>query len=297
MPRAPKRRAKTNLCQCKSKHQARLNEHWLNLSSRKTDLQITLQVTLTTILTFIAAMTQQLLLVLAVEAVADADNIDYDAVAAAVDSIAIVLMNFLGLLHAIQVADAILFDIPLKQEEAPPQFTRRKGLRIDDLSDTAALKMTRFNWGQLRRLYVAFNLGGQLEPMQDKLFYPTGHVYNGTPCYYRIHPEEVFLNTLYRLATGLAQVQIMDMYIGGNTNRWTYAYSWMLNYLDQRYINIVGHQGLTYFIDDFPSFRCVIQQYVQCNHRRKLIDGTMTIVPGNNFMPWDVFGFIDDSID
>ena len=25
--------------------------------------------------------------------------------------------------------------------------------------------------------------------------------------------------------------------------------------------------------------------------------GTMTIVPGINFMPWDVFGFIDDSID
>jgi hypothetical protein len=41
----------------------------------------------------------------------------------------------------------------------------------------------------------------------------------------------------------------------------------------------------------------VIQEYIQCDHQRKLIDGTMTIVPGINFMPWDIFGFIDDSID
>jgi hypothetical protein len=37
--------------------------------------------------------------------------------------------------------------------------------------------------------------------------------------------------------------------------------------------------------------------HVQCNHQRELINGTMTIVPGINFMPWDIFGFIDDSID
>jgi hypothetical protein len=41
----------------------------------------------------------------------------------------------------------------------------------------------------------------------------------------------------------------------------------------------------------------VIQEYIQCDHQRKLIDGTMTIVPGINFIPWDIFGFIDDSID
>ncbi len=73
MPRAPKCRAQTNLRQCKPKHQATQNEHWLHLSSGETDLQFTLQVALAMILTFIAAMTQQLLLVLAVKAVTDAD--------------------------------------------------------------------------------------------------------------------------------------------------------------------------------------------------------------------------------
>ncbi len=70
MPRAPKRRAETNLCQRKSKGQAKLNERWLHLSSNKTNLLFTLQITLATIPTFIAAMTQHLALVLAVKTVA-----------------------------------------------------------------------------------------------------------------------------------------------------------------------------------------------------------------------------------
>jgi hypothetical protein len=101
MPQAPKRRAKTNLCRRKPKHQTRLNERWLYLSSRKTGLQFTLQVALATILMFIAAMTQQLALILAVEAMSDADGVNYDAVDTTVDSISIILMAFLGLLHAI----------------------------------------------------------------------------------------------------------------------------------------------------------------------------------------------------
>ncbi len=121
--------------------------------------------------------------------------------------------------------------------------------------------------------------------MQDKLFFLMGHVYNGTPCFYRIYPEDVILYTLFRLAIGRTQVQIVDMYIGGNTNQWTYVYSWMMKYLDQRYINIVSHQGLTCFIDDFLCFRHAIQQYVQRNHQCKLIDKAMAIVPGINFMP------------
>jgi hypothetical protein len=170
-------------------------------------------------------MTQQLLLVLTVEAVADADNVDYDAVDAAINSIAIVLIGFLGLLHAIQVVNGVLFDIPLEQEEAPLQFTCGKGLRIDDLSDTAALKLMCFNWSQLCRLYATFNLEGQLKPMQDKLAFPMGHFFNGTPCCYRIHPEEVFLYTLCRLATGLTRCQMVDFYFGGDTTWWTFAYS------------------------------------------------------------------------
>jgi hypothetical protein len=71
----------------------------------------------------------------------------------------------------------------------------------------------------------------------------------------------------------------------------------MLHHLDNRYKDIVGHQGLSRFVQNFPQFHEAIEEYVQCNHLRKLDDGTMRIVPGINFLPWDIFAFIDDSID
>jgi len=118
----------------------------------------------------------------------------------------------------------------------------------------------------------------------------TGHTY------YRIHPEEVFLFTLTKLATGLTNIMIVDTYFGGDYNHWSYGYPWMLRYLDERYKHIVGHQGLTRFVADFPRFHRAIEEYVQRDHLRELVDGTMTIVPDINFMPWDIFAFIDDSI-
>jgi hypothetical protein len=52
-----------------------------------------------------------------------------------------------------------------------------------------------------------------------------------------------------------------------------------------------------HFVNYFPCFKRAIKQYDQHDHQRKLVDGTMMIVTGLNFIPWDVFGFIDDSID
>jgi hypothetical protein len=118
--------------------------------------------------------------------VADGDNVNYDALDAAFESIAIIPMAFLGLLHAVRIAKGLLFDIPTGQSYAPLQFLRKKGLHIDNLSDTAALKMTRFNWSQLRCLYAAFDLEGLLKPMQEKLSFLTGCTFYGTPCCYRM---------------------------------------------------------------------------------------------------------------
>jgi hypothetical protein len=78
---------------------------------------------------------------------------------------------------------------------------------------------------------------------------------------------------------------IMDTYFGGDYNRWSYGYPWMLRYLDKRYRNIIRHQGLTRFAGNFYRFHKAIEEYVQRDHPRKLVDGTMTVVPGINFMP------------
>jgi hypothetical protein len=107
MPRAPKHRVKTSLCQCKPKRQATQNERWPHLSSGKADLQVTLQQALATISMFVLAMTHLLALILACKEVAVGDNINYDALDAAFESIAIVLMAFLGLLRAVQIAKGL----------------------------------------------------------------------------------------------------------------------------------------------------------------------------------------------
>jgi len=63
---------------------------------------------------------------------------------AAFDSVLVTLVAFLGLLLATHVADAVLFDISFHfhEETAPQQYTRSKNLRLADLNDVQALKMT-----------------------------------------------------------------------------------------------------------------------------------------------------------
>ena len=171
---------------------------------------------------------------------------------AAFDSVSVTLVAFLGLLRAMHVADAMLFDIPFHEEAAPQQFTRSKNMWIADLNNVQALKMTHFSLAAL-----AAGVGTTIP-----IF--TGHTY------YRIHPEEVFLFTLTKLATGLTNIMIVDTYFGGDYNRWTYGYPWMLRYLDERYKHVAGHQGLTRFVGNFPWFHRAIEEYVQRDHLREL---------------------------
>ena len=99
-----------------------------------------------------------------------------------------------------------------------------------------------------------------------------------------------------KIATGLSNQRIVDMYIGGSYARWSYAYPWMLKYLDKRYRDIIGHQGLTRVIDQFPQFARAIERYLQCDHLRELVDGTFVVIEGLEFSPWDAVAFIDNSI-
>ena len=138
--------------------------------------------------------------------------------------------------------------------------------------------MTHFSQSQLRHLYAHFGLATLAAGVGTTIPIFTGRTY------YQIHPEELFLFTLTKLATGLSNIMIVDTYFGGDYNRWTYGYPWMLRYLDERYKHIAGHQGLTRFVADFPRFHRAIEEYVQRDHLRELVDGTMTIVPGINFM-------------
>jgi hypothetical protein len=274
----------------KAKRQATPNERWLHLGARQADQMRTIQTVMATTSLFCMSLNHFRALILAAGTVVTAQA-DLAVLDAAFDSVSVTLVAFLGLLRATHVADAVLFDIPFHEEAAPQQYTRSKNLRLADLNDIQALKMTHFSLSQLGHLYAHFGLAALAAGVGTTIPIFTGHTY------YRIHPEEVFLFTLTKLATGLSNHMIVDTYFGGDYNRWTYGYPWMLRYLDERYKHIAGHQGLTRFVADFPRFHRAIEEYVQRDHLRELVDGTMTIVPGINFMPWDVFAFIDDSID
>ena len=99
-----------------------------------------------------------------------------------------------------------------------------------------------------------------------------------------------------KVATDLSNQRIVDMNIGGGYARWSYTYPWMLKYLDERYRDIIGHQGLTRVIDQFPRIARGIERYLQRDHLHELVDGTFVVIEGLEFLPWDAFAFIDNSI-
>jgi hypothetical protein len=111
----------------------------------------------------------------------------------------------------------------------------------------AVSKMTHFNHRQLHPLYNVFDLEGKLKPMHESWPFLPGTFCNGHPYIYRIHPEEVSLFTLCKVATGMRQVQIVNTCFGGDKIRWLHVYPWMLKYLNERYNRVIGHQGLAHF--------------------------------------------------
>ncbi len=124
-----------------------------------------LQAVLGTMSLFCTAMNQYLMLVVTTESMAAAPG-NLSILDAAFNCVAMGLMGFLGLLHALRVTDGILFVLPPNEEDTPLQFSYAKNLRINNISNTAALKMTHFSRSQLHCLYKAFDLKVQLDPMQ-----------------------------------------------------------------------------------------------------------------------------------
>ncbi|KAL9189077.1 hypothetical protein ACHAXT_011567 [Thalassiosira profunda] len=292
-PRA-KRRAANGARRRTTLRRVSANDRWLHLSAGDIDVRDTLQ----TIWgwTSIAASFSALLLALAVvvEDVAG-PGADMAAIEEMIELFGISTISCMSLLEVWTALDTALFDITPEEEAQPRQFTRKKDLRIDDLSDPAAHKMTHFYHGQLRRLYTLFDLDGHLAALnEEKVPLYTGHYSGNTPCRYLIHPEELFLFTLCKIATGGTNQSIVDEYFGGDYARWSFGYRWMLRYLDDRYKDIIGHQGLSRFVGDFPRFHKAIERFVQRERVVERLDGSYDIIPGLEYLPWDIFGFIDD---
>jgi hypothetical protein len=195
--------------------------------------------------------------------------------------------------------DGQLYDIPLTEWLYKREYRPRLHLHIGDLADDmSAVKMTGFNVSQLRRLYHHFGLREFVQAHNETVLrIGTGHWSNGLEKCYRIHPEELFLFSLTKCKTGMTNERIIDMFFGGDYARWSHGFRWFMLYLDLRYRNIVGHAGLLRFLPQFGFFRDKIEEYCQKDRWYHDHQGNVTWVPGLEKLPYNIFGWIDDSVD
>lgn len=194
--------------------------------------------------------------------------------------------------------DTILHDIT-PEELAAMVTIPSQNVRFNSWDDRTCYSRTNFTKDQLRRIYSCFGLAQVANATGGYVRVPIGHNnQRGVACCYRFHPEELFLYLMMRMKTGDDHTQMNEVF-GGDIRRWSFAWRWIMLYLDERYKNIIGHQGLLHFVDEFPAFYDAINQKVQrswvSNYNRRA--GTYQVTDGLAFLPFDLFGFIDCSID
>jgi hypothetical protein len=194
-----------------------------------------------------------------------------------------------------------LFNIPLAEYLYHKEYCPRLHLRLGDLpDDRTAVKMTGFNISQLRKLLQLFGLLDFVHAHHDtELLIGTYNFDAGTgaeKCY-RIDPEELLLYSLTKIKTDMTQEAIIDHYFGGDYARWTHGHHWRMLYLDMRYASIIGHEGILRFLPLFGEFRGAIKAYFQKNRLYFDHQGNATLAPGLNELPFNICGFIDNTID
>jgi len=156
--------------------------------------------------------------------------------------------------------DHLLHDIdPLESIKAGLPFRPHMAITLDCWDDCTSNKYTSFLRGELGDIYRLFGLADRVGS-DGLLRIPSGSYTRGKPDNYKIHPEELFLFFMTRCRKNWPLVDMVDQLFGGWVSRWYHAWPWMLSYLDRRYRNILGHQGLLRFRDQFPEFFAAIER-------------------------------------
>ena len=294
--RSLKRNADTGLRRRMPKRQATTNARWMHLGAGETSILYALQAMMGYTAQHYVVYSCLLAVLVAVRN--NNNHINMIAVDTVIEALLHgPVVSFDALLAVFRVVDCVLFDIPLDDEGQPLQMSATRHLRIDDLSDPEAIRLTRFSHEQLRALYGYFGFEALLDPGEVTLRIPTGHITRNSPCYYRVHPEEAFLFTLIKVATGLTNQKIVDNYFGGDYARWSKTYPFVLHFIDTGYKHIISYAGLVRCVAKFPCNNADIETYVRKEKAREHPDGEFHLILGLRFLPWDIFGFIDCSIE
>jgi DDE superfamily endonuclease len=185
-----------------------------------------------------------------------------------------------------QAVDAVLGDIPEVVERERPYYTQPRFRRINDFyNDDQAVCKTAFTKDELRHLMGLFGLNEMIRvPRADGK-------------YDSFHPEELFLFTLMKMREGGSNAAIVEDQVGGrSTARWGRGYNYLVKYLDERYLPILGHEGLQRWVAHFPEFAEKIRERVGRDDHCFDHDGNYHHTNhGVHFQPDDfgIAGFVD----
>ena len=192
--------------------------------------------------------------------------------------------------------DHALHDITPLEEARALNFLPHRNIRLADWDDAQCMINTSFSSSSLRRIYDSFNLAQVTNGNGYIRILTGGTDQHGTPCNYLIHSEELFLFFMTRCKKGLSITDMVNFIMGGYFNRWSYGWRWILFYLDDRYRNIIGHQGMLRFVDQFPQFFTAIENYVKKPKLHYNMDGDVWRSTGLDHCPYRIAFFVDCKI-
>lgn len=194
--------------------------------------------------------------------------------------------------------DHLLHDITPLELNTTSLILPHHDYRLEDWDDRVARRNTGFMYSELCEIYSLFGLAQLGTGRGGCIPIPTGcHDSRGGVCRYLIHPEELFLFFMTRMYSGMDIIDAVDYIFGGYYNRWSYGWPWIVRYLDRRYENIIGYQGLLRFRDDIPRFYAAIERAVmRPKWHQNEDDGEWWWSPGLAALPYRIFCFVDCSI-
>lgn len=193
--------------------------------------------------------------------------------------------------------DHLLHDISPLEESRALLFAPRRDLDLSSWDDGTSENYTSFNSSDLHLIYDLFGLEAVANANNGYIRAYTGYNNSrGVACCYLFRPEELFLFMMTRCKKGWTIKDTCNEIFGGNYNRWSYGWRWIMFYLDARYKRTVGHQYLHRVVHRFPEFFDAIQKRVRDAKLHTDTNGNEWRSPGLAFLPYRIFGFIDCSI-
>jgi hypothetical protein len=161
--------------------------------------------------------------------------------------------------HVLRILEENVADIPQDEEnqvayKRPPRFTRISSFQNCD----EAKNITNFNKEELTKMIV--NHSG----LPVWVVVPAG----GGGFNYTFHREELYLYMLIKLKDGETHVAMADKTTHGDSRRWSPGYKFIVDYLDERYFDLIGPGGMEIWANHFPEFAEAIRIKVGTDEKK-----------------------------